>query len=94
MEARDVGNAPGGWIGSRTVDDFLSVCCKLFFSFLLFAGCCRRVREWFKLMIVKLPEHTELMWLLSCTASVGYLSRMTQWKVSKQAISKIFSFEI
>lgn len=26
------------------------------------------------------PEHTELMWILSCTASVGYLSRMTQWK--------------
>ena len=28
------------------------------------------------------PAHSELMWLLSCTASVGYLSRMTQWKVS------------
>lgn len=27
------------------------------------------------------PAHSELMWLLSCTASVGYLSRMTQWKV-------------
>ncbi|EPE07055.1 tryptophanyl-trna synthetase [Ophiostoma piceae UAMH 11346] len=26
------------------------------------------------------PAHSELMWLLSCTASVGYLSRMTQWK--------------
>ncbi|OAA55605.1 tryptophanyl-tRNA synthetase [Niveomyces insectorum RCEF 264] len=26
------------------------------------------------------PAHAELMWLLSCTASVGYLSRMTQWK--------------
>jgi tryptophanyl-tRNA synthetase len=25
--------------------------------------------------------HSELMWILSCTASVGYLSRMTQWKV-------------
>ncbi|TQS39207.1 hypothetical protein Golomagni_00271, partial [Golovinomyces magnicellulatus] len=23
---------------------------------------------------------TELMWILSCTASMGYLSRMTQWK--------------
>ncbi|KAL2037031.1 hypothetical protein N7G274_010316 [Stereocaulon virgatum] len=32
------------------------------------------------------PEHTELMWILSCTASVGYLSRMTQWK-SKLALS-------
>ena len=29
----------------------------------------------------QVPEHTELMWILSCTASVGYLSRMTQWKV-------------
>jgi tryptophanyl-tRNA synthetase len=24
--------------------------------------------------------HPELMWILSCRASVGYLSRMTQWK--------------
>jgi tryptophanyl-tRNA synthetase len=24
--------------------------------------------------------HPELMWILSCTASMGYLSRMTQWK--------------
>lgn len=24
--------------------------------------------------------HCELMWILSCTASMGYLSRMTQWK--------------
>ncbi|KKA29489.1 hypothetical protein TD95_001602 [Thielaviopsis punctulata] len=28
------------------------------------------------------PAHSELMWILSCTASVGYLSRMTQWKAS------------
>ncbi|ORY69665.1 tryptophanyl-tRNA synthetase [Pseudomassariella vexata] len=26
------------------------------------------------------PAHTELMWILSCTASFGYLGRMTQWK--------------
>ncbi|KAK8199680.1 uncharacterized protein BKA78DRAFT_329264 [Phyllosticta capitalensis] len=26
------------------------------------------------------PTHTELMWMLSCHASMGYLSRMTQWK--------------
>lgn len=26
------------------------------------------------------PQHAELMWVLSCTASMGYLSRMTQWK--------------
>lgn len=27
------------------------------------------------------PQHAELMWILSCNASMGYLSRMTQWKV-------------
>ncbi|KAG6004902.1 hypothetical protein E4U21_000629 [Claviceps maximensis] len=27
-----------------------------------------------------IPAHSELMWILACTASVGYLSRMTQWK--------------
>jgi tryptophanyl-tRNA synthetase len=27
------------------------------------------------------------MWVLSCTASVGYLSRMTQWK-SKMAVQE------
>jgi tryptophanyl-tRNA synthetase len=26
------------------------------------------------------PEHTELSWLLECTASMGELRRMTQWK--------------
>ncbi|KAK3901921.1 hypothetical protein C8A05DRAFT_44535 [Staphylotrichum tortipilum] len=26
------------------------------------------------------PCHAELQWILSCTASTGYLSRMTQWK--------------
>ncbi|KAI1489887.1 tryptophanyl-tRNA synthetase [Biscogniauxia mediterranea] len=31
------------------------------------------------------PQHTELMWILSCTASMGYLSRMTQWKTKLQA---------
>merc|ERR1711939_99457 len=33
----------------------------------------------------QVPAHSELMWILSCTASVGYLSRMTQWK-SKMAL--------
>ncbi|KAK1640288.1 tryptophanyl-tRNA synthetase [Colletotrichum phormii] len=32
------------------------------------------------------PAHSELMWILSCTASMGYLSRMTQWK-SKLSLS-------
>lgn len=26
------------------------------------------------------PGHSELMWILSCQASTGYLGRMTQWK--------------
>jgi tryptophanyl-tRNA synthetase len=29
----------------------------------------------------RVPQHAELMWILSCGASTGYLSRMTQWKV-------------
>lgn len=29
----------------------------------------------------RVPHHVELMWILSCGASTGYLSRMTQWKV-------------
>ncbi|KAK3939953.1 hypothetical protein QBC46DRAFT_364500 [Diplogelasinospora grovesii] len=28
------------------------------------------------------PAHSELQWILSCTASMGYLSRMTQWKAA------------
>lgn len=28
----------------------------------------------------QVPEHAELMWILSNVASTGYLSRMTQWK--------------
>lgn len=35
--------------------------------------------------------HSELMWILSCTASMGYLSRMTQWK-SKLSLSQDSSF--
>ncbi|KAJ5578857.1 Tryptophan--tRNA ligase [Penicillium hetheringtonii] len=30
------------------------------------------------------PAHTELMWILSTVASIGYLSRMTQWKSKLQ----------
>lgn len=32
----------------------------------------------------QVPPHTELFWALSTVASMGYLSRMTQWKVSSQ----------
>ncbi|KAL8419601.1 hypothetical protein RB594_002694 [Gaeumannomyces avenae] len=37
------------------------------------------------------PAHAELMWILSCTASVGSLSRMTQWK-SKLSMDESKSF--
>lgn len=30
---------------------------------------------------LQVPAHAELMWILGCSASTGYLSRMTQWKV-------------
>lgn len=29
----------------------------------------------------RVPAHSELMWVLACMASMGKLSRMTQWKV-------------
>ncbi|KAL7627123.1 Tryptophan--tRNA ligase, mitochondrial [Parahypoxylon ruwenzoriense] len=34
------------------------------------------------------PAHAELMWILSCTASMGYLGRMTQWKSKLQMHNK------
>ena len=34
-------------------------------------------------MFSQVAAHAELMWILSCTASMGYLSRMTQWKVRR-----------
>ncbi|KAI0382664.1 tryptophanyl-tRNA synthetase [Hypomontagnella monticulosa] len=34
------------------------------------------------------PQHVELMWILSCTASMGYLGRMTQWKSKLQMNNK------
>ena len=33
-------------------------------------------------------QHAELMWILSCTASMGYLGRMTQWKVRFDSFSE------
>ncbi|GAW24304.1 hypothetical protein ANO14919_138880 [Xylariales sp. No.14919] len=33
-------------------------------------------------------QHSELMWILSCTASMGYLSRMTQYKSKLLAENK------
>lgn len=32
----------------------------------------------------RVPQHAELMWVLSCNASMGYLGRMTQWKAKMQ----------
>lgn len=37
------------------------------------------------LCVLQVQAHSELMWILSCTASMGYLSRMTQWKVCREA---------
>ena len=34
---------------------------------------------------MQVAEHTELMWILSCLAPIGHLSRMTQWKVSESS---------
>lgn len=39
-----------------------------------------------------IPQHSELMWILSNVASTGYLSRMTQWK-SKINVSSDASME-
>ena len=33
-------------------------------------------------LLLQVPAHAELMWILSTVASMGHLSRMTQWKVS------------
>ncbi|KAI9741862.1 MAG: Tryptophan--tRNA ligase, mitochondrial [Cirrosporium novae-zelandiae] len=38
---------------------------------------CERSTVYFQSAVL---AHAELMWILSCTASMGYLSRMTQWK--------------
>jgi tryptophanyl-tRNA synthetase len=35
-------------------------------------------------------QHAELMWILSCTASMGYLGRMTQWKVCLTSLNRIY----
>lgn len=32
----------------------------------------------------QVAEHSELMWILSTVASMGYLGRMTQWKSKLQ----------
>jgi len=37
----------------------------------------------------RVQAHAELMWILSCTSSMGYLSRMTQWKSKLQLDSSI-----
>lgn len=34
----------------------------------------------------RVPAHSELMWILSCVASTGRLSRMTQWKVGSVSL--------
>lgn len=36
-------------------------------------------------------QHAELMWILSCGASMGYLGRMTQWKVHTFLLRKLLT---
>ena len=38
---------------------------------------------------IQVAEHTELMWILSCLAPIGHLSRMTQWKVLESSARPI-----
>ena len=32
----------------------------------------------------QVPEHAELSWLLGCSTPIGWLKRMTQWKVRRR----------
>ena len=74
METRDVGDPLGCRLGSRAIYHLLSICSMISWND---SGARWDIRA----ENLQVPEHTELMWILSCTASVGYLSRMTQWKV-------------
>ncbi|SPN98300.1 related to tryptophan-tRNA ligase, mitochondrial [Cephalotrichum gorgonifer] len=40
-----------------------------------------------------IPAHSELMWILACRASTGYLSRMTQWKSKLSVASSTTLFD-
>jgi tryptophanyl-tRNA synthetase len=42
---------------------------------------------------IQVPAHSELMWILSCNASMGYLSRMTQWKSKISVDDKVSPFD-
>ena len=33
----------------------------------------------------QVPQHSELAWILSCVARLGWLTRMTQFKLSREA---------
>jgi tryptophanyl-tRNA synthetase len=39
------------------------------------------------------PQHAEFMWILSCRTTVGYLSRMTQWKTKLDMAVKDISLD-
>ena len=77
MEKRDSSHIAGCRLRSRTIDHFLPVRCMI----MLLVD-----HQWCRIIVKRrqVPAHAELMWILSCTASVGYLSRMTQWKVRCQ----------
>ncbi|KAK6606946.1 tryptophanyl-tRNA synthetase [Botrytis cinerea] len=74
VEEGEFGDALGYWIGSGEEHGVLSEFCR---CCIVFVWCCGSDE------VVEgegVAAHTELMWILSCTASMGYLSRMTQWK--------------
>lgn len=74
VETRDIGDTLSCRLESRAIYYFLSIRCMFAWD----NGGARWIKSAERMQV---PEHTELMWILSCTASVGYLSRMTQWKV-------------
>lgn len=74
METRDDGDPLSRRLGSGAIDHLLSICSMISWRY-------SDTRWNIAADDLQVPEHTELMWILSCTASVGSLSRMTQWKV-------------
>lgn len=89
METPNTGDFIGCGIESRKIDYLLSIFCMAICIIVIIS-----VKDSDEASQV--PAHTELMWILGCTASMGYLSRMTQWKVRggiNDPLSMIFRAE-
>ncbi|KAF7862834.1 uncharacterized protein EAF02_010383 [Botrytis sinoallii] len=93
VEEGEFGDALGNWIGSGEEYGVSSEFCRCCVLFIRYCGSDNVVRDQgvngdlvglvvneADFVCLKVAAHTELMWILSCTASMGYLSRMTQWK--------------